>query len=131
MRHANVSAKITLHKKKYFSGNPSACIRGNETYLNIIVDTSIIVCDEIINATDRASTNVTNVTPANIRNTISTNITSTLSINSDDKKLRSKMDCYNLHTVLLVVILLFIIIIIWCHGAKYRSKQRRISTVIT
>ena len=37
-----------------------------------------MVCDEIINATDNVSINVTTMIPANV--------TSTASINSDDKK---------------------------------------------
>ena len=35
-----------------------------------------------------------------------------MSTNSDDKNAKYKMDCYILHTVLLVVILLFIIVIV-------------------
>ena len=33
------------------------------------------------------------------------------------------MDCYILHTVLLVIMLLFIITIIFHHYAKHKSKQ--------
>ena len=40
------------------------------------------------------------------------------------KKVRYKMDCYNiLHTVKLVIIFLFIIAIICCHYAKHRSQH--------
>ena len=39
-------------------------------------------------------------------NTIATNATSAVSINCHSKKLRYKIDCCNLHTVLLVIILL-------------------------
>ena len=66
--------------------------------------------------------NKSNVT-TNVANTISTNIASTVSINFDDKKVRYKMDCYILHTVLLVIILLFIITIISHQYAKHISKQ--------
>ena len=52
-----------------------------------------------------------NVSTTNVTNTISTNVTSTMSISSDDKKVRYKMDCYILHTFLLVTILLFMIAI--------------------
>ena len=76
-----------------------------------IADTSVIVCDEIINATDSLSKNVTNTVPTNMANAISTNIRCVVSINPDDKKVRYKMDCYILITVLLVVVLLFIITI--------------------
>ena len=53
----------------------------------------------IINATESVSTNVTS--------TISTIVTSTVLINSDYKKVRDKIDCYVLHSFLLVTILLF------------------------
>ena len=54
---------------------------------------------------------------------------STMSINSDGKKVRYKMNCYILHTVLLVVILLFIIVIICYHYTKHRSKQKCIGAL--
>ena len=66
---------------------------------------SVIVCDKILSVSDSVSTNVTN--------TISTNATSSVPINPDDKKVRQKMDCYSLHTFLLVTILLFIIAFIY------------------
>ena len=53
-----------------------------------------MACDEIISVTNSVSTNVTN--------TISTIVTSIVSINSDHKKIRYKMDCYILHTFLVV-----------------------------
>ena len=59
----------------------------------------------------------------------STNITSTVSINSDDKKVRYKIDCYILHTTLLVIILLLIIAIICYHHTKHRSKQKDINAL--
>ena len=49
------------------------------------------MCDEIINATDNESANVTGIK--------STNVTSTLPTNSDNKKVRYKMDFYIPHTV--------------------------------
>ena len=45
-----------------------------------MADTSVIVCDEIINSTDSASRNVTKA--------ISTNVMSTLSTNFHNKKVR-------------------------------------------
>ena len=57
----------------------------------------------------------------NMTNTISTNV----STSYDGKNVRSKMDCYILHTVLVVIILLFIIAIICCYYAKYTSKQKK------
>ena len=71
--------------------------------------------DKIINATDSVSANVTNAILTNITNTILTNVTSIVSINSDDTKVRYKMNCYILRTVLLVVIWLFIITLTCYH----------------
>ena len=62
---------------------------------------------------DIVSTNMTNTIPTN------------MSTNSDGKKVRYKMDCYILHTVLLVMVLLFITIIICYHYAKHRSKLKK------
>ena len=50
-------------------------------------------------------------------NTISTIVTSTVPIHFD-KKVRYSIDCYILHTVLLVIVLLFIIAVICYHYAK-------------
>ena len=55
-------------------------------------------------------------------NTITTN----MSINCHSKKVRYKIDCYILKTV---IILLFIITIIYCHYAKHRSKQKGIDAL--
>ena len=40
------------------------------------------------------------------------NVTSTVSLNSDDKSIKYKMDCFILHTFLLVIILSFMLAII-------------------
>ena len=62
----------------------------NGKYLeSIIDDDSVITFDEIINAADKVSTNVTSTVPKHFYN----------------KNLRYKMDCYILHTVLLVIII--------------------------
>ena len=92
--------------KKDYSWNPSICICDNSRYLKCIVDESVIVCDEIVNVKDSASTNVTNTLSTN-----ETNVTSTVPINSDDNIVRYKMNCYILHTFLLMIILLYIIAI--------------------
>ena len=76
----------------------------NNRYLKSIVDDCVIACDEIINVMDSVS--------ANVRNTKLINATKFFSINSDNKKLRHKVDCFVLHTFLLVTILLFMIAII-------------------
>ena len=44
--------------KKDYNWNPSTCIYENDKYLQSIADTSVIVCDEIINAIDGVLTNV-------------------------------------------------------------------------
>ena len=80
------------------------------------------MCDEIINVTDGVSTNVINTIIRNMTNTVSINVMSTVSKNSDDKKVRYKVDCYILHTVLLVITWLYIITIICYHYVKHRSK---------
>ena len=95
------------HKcKMNYGWNPCKCVCENGKYLKSFNDNSKIVCDEIIY--------VMNNVPPNV------------SKNSDDKKIRNKMDCYILHTVLLVIILLFIMAIICYQYAKHRSKLKNI-----
>ena len=94
--NVNVSIKSTIHAKKDYSWNSSTCICENITSLKCIVDNSVILCDQIIIVADSMSTNV--------RNAVSTNGTSTVSINSHNKKVRYKMNCYILHTFLLMTI---------------------------
>ena len=60
---------------------------------------------------------------------VSTNITSTASINSDCKKVKYNLDCYILHTDLLLIRWLFIIASICYHYAKHKSKQKDIDTL--
>ena len=60
-----------------FSWNPTAWICENSRYLKSIADISVIVFDEVINAMDSVSKNVTNA--------ISTNARSAMSINSDER----------------------------------------------
>ena len=92
--------------KEDCSWNPSACICEYDKYLGSIIDDSVMRCNEIINTAD----------------SVSTNVTSTVSANFHIKKVKCKMDCYILHTVLLVIILLFLITIICYYYAKHRSK---------
>ena len=49
--------------------------------------------------------------------------------NSDDEKVRYKIDVYILHMVLLVTISQFMIANICYHYAKYRSKQKNTGTL--
>ena len=53
----------------------------------------------------------------NMTNTLLTNFTSTVSINSDDEKVRYKINCI-FHTFSLVIILIFIIAIICYHKSS-------------
>ena len=93
--------------KKYYSWNPSTCIYENSKYIKSIADTSVIACDEIISVMDIASTKMTN--------TIATYV----SIKTHNQKVRYKIDCYILHTDLLVIILLLIITITCYYYAKH------------
>ena len=95
--------------KKDYSWNPSRCICENSKYLKSIADTSVIVLDQITSVIGIVSTKLTNAVATNA------------SINSDDKKVRYKIDCYILHTVILVIILLLLITIICYHYAKHMS----------
>ena len=100
-----MNVKIIVSAKKVIVGIPANVF---ERIVNIVADTSVIECDEIITVMVIASTKKTNATAANAR--------STASINCHSKKVR---DCYSLHTVLFVIILLLVIII--CY---YYLKQK-------
>ena len=82
-----------------------------------IADTSVIMCDEIISVMDIVSTKMAN--------TIVTNV----SRYSGNTKVRYKIDCYILHTVLLVIILLLTITITFYHYAKHWSKQKSVDAL--
>ena len=94
------------------------CICENKNYVKGITDTSVIACDETISVTDIASTKKTN--------TITANVTE----NCHGEKVRYKIDCYFLNTVLLAVILPLITTIIYYHYAKHRSKQKGVVALI-
>ena len=85
----------------------------------------MITCDEIINAADNESTNVS----ANVTSTVPVNAANPASMNFDEKKVGHKMNFYILHVVLLVVILLNIIAIICYDYTKHRSKQKNIGSL--
>ena len=78
--------------KKDHSWNRNTCISENDEYLESI--------------------------PTDMTNNISTNVVRSMSINSNDKKVREKIDYYILHRILLVTILIFIIAITWYHPTK-------------
>ena len=81
--------------KKDYHFNPNTCTSENSKDLTSTADTSVISCHEILSVMDIVSTKMTN--------TIATNVTK----NCHSKKVRHKIDCYILHTVLLVIILLY------------------------
>ena len=95
--------------KKIYSWNPSTCIFENSKNLKSIGDNLVVLCEEIIYVMD----------------IVLTIVTSTVSINYDGKKVRYKMDCYILCTILLGTLLLFIITIICYHYAKHRSNFKK------
>ena len=102
----SVLVKKVSHVQKDYILNRSTCICENSRYFKSTADNSI-VCNKFVSVTDNVLTNID---------------TSIVSIYSDDKKGIYKMDCYILHTFLLVAILPFIIGIICCHYKKFRSK---------
>ena len=93
------------------------CSCENGEYLANCIDDFALMCDSIVNAADSITTNgsvkVMNSIPTNFRN----------------KKVRFKMDCWILSTVLLLVILLFLITIICYHYTEHRPKQKTIGTL--
>lgn len=60
----------------------------------------------------------------NMINDLSPNVTSIV-LNSDDEKVRYKMDSYILHVVLLVVKLLFIAVILRCDYTLLNISQNK------
>ena len=74
----------------------------------------MITYDDIISNADSISKDFMSTVPTSIKSTASTNF--------HNKKVRYKMDCYILNTVLLVIILLLTIAIIY----YYYAKQKRI-----
>ena len=128
--------KMCRKCKKDYRRNPSTCICENGKYLRSIADTSVIVCDEVINASDIAPTKMTNNISANVTNTLPTNVMSNVPTKFSNKKVRYTMDCYNLHIVLLVIMLLFMFAITCHHYSKHeflkvRTKIARIIILMT
>ena len=77
-----------MYIEKY-SRNPSTCICKNGKYLGSIYDNFMISCDGIINAAGNVPANVTITGSANFYN----------------KKVWYEIECYIMHTVLLVIII--------------------------
>ena len=91
--------------RKDYSWNPGKCFCENGKYSKSVADHSTIVCDDFIF--------VMYIVPTD-------GLT-----NSDEKKVKYKMDFHILYTVLLVIILLFIIVVICYHYAQYTSKLKK------
>ena len=84
-------------------------------YFRSIADTSVMVCDEIISVMGIVSTKTTiNIATRKVLATI---------------KIRHKINCYILHTVLLAMILLLLIATVCYQYAKNRSKQKGIDAL--
>ena len=66
----------------------ATCNCENSRYLKSNINESLIVYDEIINFTENVSTNA-----------VARNFISTVLMNSDDKKVKRKMDFYILHEI--------------------------------
>ena len=106
MKHVHVSVKVIVHARKIIVGILA------HVFLKIVSIEKILLMIQkscVMNVMDIVSTEMTN--------TIATNV----STNSDGKKVRYKMDCYILHTVLLVITLSMIITIICYHYAKLKN----------
>ena len=100
-------------------------------FFKSIVNDHVTECDKTVNVTESVSIYVANTISTNesfINKTENKKVTfeimSILTINSDDNKVRYEMIYYVLRLFLLVTILLLLRVIICCHYAKHRSKQK-------
>ena len=106
MKHVHVSVKDIVHARKIIVGILA------HVFLKIVSIEKILLMIQklcVMNVMDIVSTKMTNTVTINV------------STNSDGKKVRYKMDCYILHTVLLVITLSMIITIICYHYAKLKN----------
>ena len=99
--------KIYRKYNKDYSWNLSRYICENSKYFKSVADTSMIACEENITDMDIESKKKAKA--------IATNV----SINSDDKNVGYKIDCYILRTDLLAIKMLLIITIIFYHHANH------------
>ena len=106
MKHVHVSVKDIVHARKIIVG-----ILAHVFLKMVSIEKVLLMIQKlcVMNVMDIVSTEMTN--------TIATNV----STNSDGKKVRYKMDCYILHTVLLVITLSMTITIICYHYAKLKN----------
>ena len=106
MKHVHVSVKVIVHARKIIVGILA------HVFLKIVSIEKILLMIQklcVMNVMDIVSTKMTNTVTINV------------STNSDGKKVRYKMDCYILHTVLLVIMLSLIITIICYHHSKLKN----------
>ena len=106
MKHVHVSVKVIVHARKIIVGILA------HVFLKIVSIEKILLMIQklcVMNVMDIVSTKMTNTVTINV------------STNSDGKKVRYKMDCYILHTVLLVILLSLIITIICYHHSKLKN----------
>ena len=112
--NASVKCECIVRAQRFIVG----ILAYNSRYLKSSIDGSVMMCDDIMNVADSVSTNGTYTLSTNVTNVVLTKVTRTVPINSHDKNVRYKMDCYILYAVLLVDILLFIIPIVRYHCVK-------------
>ena len=106
MKHVHVSVKVIVHARKIIVG-----ILAHVFLKMVSIEKVLLMIQKlcVMNVMDIVSTKMTNTVTINV------------STNSDGKKVRYKMDCYILHTVLLVIMLSLIITIICYHHSKLKN----------
>ena len=106
MKHVHVSVKDIVHARKIIVG-----ILAHVFLKMVSIEKVLLMIQKlcVMNVMDIVSTKMTNTVTINV------------STNSDGKKVRYKMDCYILHTVLLVITLSMTITIICYHYAKLKN----------
>ena len=63
----HIANEIMCKKCRTCKNDYSTCICESSRYLKSIDDDSVIVCDEVINVRDNASTNDANAIPTNVK----------------------------------------------------------------
>ena len=95
-----------MHAKKYYIWNPSTCVTIFNKYY-WLSDYGWQNCKRIIKCTKKIGQQMLSLLCQQVRYR---------------KSVRHKMNCYILHTVLLLMVLLFIIPVACYNYAKHRSK---------
>ena len=111
MINVDMSVKNVMYSKKYV-WNPPICSIENEKYLASIMDYSVIICDEIIDAEAQSKDKETK--------TVSTNF-------NEKKNIIRKMESFNiLSAFLFATIALLIAVTIYCYQIQCRAKQNHL-----